>query len=626
MAKISNKMKIKNADGTFEDIQISYIGPNYTWAEGLNTTASGAYSHAESQSTIASGRGSHSEGYRTIAIGDYSHVEGYGASFSIKVTGDANAKTYTLDRTYTNIKIGQSIVYKLDEGKMKIVSCTITSYDESVPSITLNKTLSEVALDKATVTVYKGGVSSGSRSHAEGDQTTASGNHSHAEGSETIASGEASHAEGKYTAALGKNSHAEGYGGNPLPSIINMNSSIDDIINLWKTDNFLLAFGKGSHAEGHATLASNLASHAEGTGTISSGAHSHAEGRETIASGDHQHVQGKFNIEDTSNTYAHIVGNGTAENDRSNAHTLDWNGNAWFAGNVTVGVDNKQLATLDDVEDLAAILDTKVSTSTTINGKALSSNITLSASDVGAAAASHPHSYLPLSGGTLTGDLKVGSATIQAGNGQTVGLKVNRMWHFGDNVEVTVINKVSGTHALCPSASGTKYLGSSSYLWKQLYASTSTIDISDKNQKRDINDLDDKYVQLFDLVRPTSYYLINGDRVHTGFIAQEVEDAMTKVGLTAEELGFFCRDIKTEPVYNEDGEHIEDKEIYDEDGNPVYVYGLRYSEYIAVMAAKIKKLEEKYDSKIETLEKENTELRTELNELKLVVQTLINQK
>ena len=37
---------------------------------------------------------------------------------------------------------------------------------------------------------------------------------------------------------------------------------------------------------------------------------------------------------DTENKYAHIVGNGENETKRSNAHTLDWDGNAWFAGSV----------------------------------------------------------------------------------------------------------------------------------------------------------------------------------------------------------------------------------------------------------------------------------------------------
>lgn len=65
------------------------------------------------------------------------------------------------------------------------------------------------------------------------------------------------------------------------------------------------------------------------------GNYSHAEGQGTIATGNHQHVQGKYNIEDTNNSYAHIIGNGNSST-RSNIHTVDWNGNAWFAGNVSV--------------------------------------------------------------------------------------------------------------------------------------------------------------------------------------------------------------------------------------------------------------------------------------------------
>ena len=55
-----------------------------------------------------------------------------------------------------------------------------------------------------------------------------------------------------------------------------------------------------------------------------------------------QHVQGTYNILDTEGSitkkgkYAHIVGNGTSAK-RSNAYTLDWDGNGWFAGDVYVG-------------------------------------------------------------------------------------------------------------------------------------------------------------------------------------------------------------------------------------------------------------------------------------------------
>ena len=143
---------------------------------------------------------------------------------------------------------------------------------------------------------------------AEGHSTKASGDYSHAEGFNTTAQSSCSHAEGNRTTASGDCSHAEG----------------------WKT----IATGSNSHAEGWETTSQSDCSHAEGRLTIASGDYSHAEGYYTTASGEDQHVQGKWNIADT--TSAHIVGNGKYNN-RSNAHTLDWSGNAWFAGDVYTG-------------------------------------------------------------------------------------------------------------------------------------------------------------------------------------------------------------------------------------------------------------------------------------------------
>ena len=99
------------------------------------------------------------------------------------------------------------------------------------------------------------------------------------------------------------------------------------------------ASGLASHAEGFFNSASGDHSHAEGQYNHANGENSHAEGSDTIANGTCQHVQGRYNIEDKSGMYAHIVGNGHEDRNggRSNAHTLDWNGNAWFASDVYVG-------------------------------------------------------------------------------------------------------------------------------------------------------------------------------------------------------------------------------------------------------------------------------------------------
>ena len=151
----------------------------------------------------------------------------------------------------------------------------------------------------------------GPYAQAFGSGTIASGEYSHAEGAGPKASGAASHAEGYSTTASGQTSHAEG--------------------------NRTEASSPNSHAEGDSTTASGNSSHAEGYITTASGEYSHAEGRTTIAQGNNQHVQGKYNIADTADTYADIVGNGSDSSNRSNAHTLDWNGNAWFAGDVYTG-------------------------------------------------------------------------------------------------------------------------------------------------------------------------------------------------------------------------------------------------------------------------------------------------
>ena len=95
-----------------------------------------------------------------------------------------------------------------------------------------------------------------------------------------------------------------------------------------------IAPGIHAHAEGVNTVASGMYSHAEGTNTEAAGAHSHAEGFNTKAASGGQHVEGKYNEIDEYGKYAHIVGNGTDESNRSNAYTLDWEGNAHFAGDI----------------------------------------------------------------------------------------------------------------------------------------------------------------------------------------------------------------------------------------------------------------------------------------------------
>ena len=74
-----------------------------------------------------------------------------------------------------------------------------------------------------------------------------------------------------------------------------------------------------------------------GVGCVAKAYASFSAGWETVASSMYQFVFGKHNLEDKENKYIHIVGNGESSAKRSNAHTLDWEGNAWYQGDVETG-------------------------------------------------------------------------------------------------------------------------------------------------------------------------------------------------------------------------------------------------------------------------------------------------
>ena len=175
---------------------------------------------------------------------------------------------------------------------------------------------------------------SGSYSHAEGDNTKAFGVASHAEGYNTTASAEYTHAEGYGTQAISRYTHTEGYSTYALNQASHAEGYDTEATGHYShaEGQYTKATSSSAHAEGYWSEAKGQASHAEGSNTKASGLYSHAEGKYTIASGEAQHAQGKYNIEDTENKHAFIIGNGSSNSERSNAFTVDWNGDTKMAG------------------------------------------------------------------------------------------------------------------------------------------------------------------------------------------------------------------------------------------------------------------------------------------------------
>ena len=266
--------------------------PDYITSWTGDQTLRGDYAHAEGVGNIALGNFSHAEGSSTLAVGDGSHAEGFGT-----------------------------------------------------------KTL-------------------GAHSHAEGAAAKALGTYSHAEGVSTQAVGFSSHAEGDNT-----NTGQYGYySPNILDGIIVFPTYYGDVSNQFVPGNYIILYdydydnvyntarfeisstsftggitrvflvdttvstpeaiigvynsfqptgadktlgGYISHAEGASTKAIGPYSHAEGNNTVAIGYSSHVEGLHTISQGKYQHVQGQYNVTSSAQS-AFIVGNGTADNARSN--------------------------------------------------------------------------------------------------------------------------------------------------------------------------------------------------------------------------------------------------------------------------------------------------------------------
>lgn len=180
-------------------------------------------------------------------------------------------------------------------------------------------------------------------------------NFSYAEGFGTVAAGGAAHAEGKGCKTYEDFSHVEGSN--------NVNIGYGAHVEGWDNTNF----GYGSHVEGQNNLCTVNFGHVEGQYNTVNGSAAHAEGYRTIASSQYQHVGGKWNIEDTENKYAFIIGNGTTNERRSNAFTISWDGDI-AAKSITVDTLNLENTTFDTINTDSISTNTLTVTALTANG------------------------------------------------------------------------------------------------------------------------------------------------------------------------------------------------------------------------------------------------------------------
>ena len=134
------------------------------------------------------------------------------------------------------------------------------------------------------------------------------------------------------------------------------------------------------------------------------------------------------------------------------------------------------------------------------------------------------------------------------------------------------------SHNLIPSTTNYLSLGTSSKQYKNVYGQNlyvnGTAVSSDRNLKEDIEGLDERFEEFFKLLKPARYKFKEGTsgRKHTGFIAQEVEEAAHEAGLSDQDIAVVVKDPESGQYY------------------------LRYEEIIAVQASVIQNMQKKVDS------------------------------
>lgn len=164
-------------------------------------------------------------------------------------------------------------------------------------------------------------------------------------------------------------------------------------------------------------------------------------------------------------------------------------------------------------------------------------------------------------------------------------------------------------------------LGNSTKRFKDIYATNSTINTSDRNAKTSIKNIDDKLLAAWDNVSLVSFKFKDavekkgdGARIHMGYIAQDIKEELSKHDIDACDFGLFCYNS-----WDAQEEKSHEEERTDEDGNIETVkvidtpalcagetFGLRYIECLVVECAYLRKKNKELEDRITKLEKNLT--------------------
>lgn len=165
--------------------------------------------------------------------------------------------------------------------------------------------------------------------------------------------------------------------------------------------------------------------------------------------------------------------------------------------------------------------------------------------------------------------------------------------------------QISGNGNLIPSSSSV-YCGTTPNPFAGGYSSGGWKTTSDRRKKKDFRKLleDDRFERFFELLQPMEYRLIeNDDKMHIGFVAQDVEQAMMDCGISENEFYGLEHAVFSEKDFESNEEW---KKFLERNGGANDMYTLCYQEFIALNTAMIQKLQNRcndFERRLSALER-----------------------
>lgn len=177
--------------------------------------------------------------------------------------------------------------------------------------------------------------------------------------------------------------------------------------------------------------------------------------------------------------------------------------------------------------------------------------------------------------------------------------------HYLQGIGLSDYVRISDNGNLIPSSSSV-YCGTNHNPFAGGYSSGGWKTTSDRRKKKDFRKLleDDRFERFFELLQPMEYRLIeNDEKMHMGFVAQDVEQAMTDCDISENEFYGLEHAVFSEKDFESNEEW---EKFLEQNGGENDMYTLCYQEFIALNTVMIQKLQNRcndFERRLSALER-----------------------